>query len=834
MFLSVLLGRFSWRCFSRSISRMSFCHNVPFKKFHENYNRIPCNSDFHVYLQKIRPNYALFSSSTSVMLSTAIQTPDDCSPNTTKTNDNSSNSKSSHALSILYTTKIKEHKQKGDYLGAVSVYEEMCAKGIQADRFHYSIMIPIYTYLEDTEGLSRIIEEVKKRQMLSEPIIFNQILLSYLKLGKYTDAFHTLEEYVRDYKLLPEDKHIRSVLKIYLQQNAIDELLKFVDFVRHHIRSDFPDTVTYAIIFSHFYRQNDHRNASLLFQKLGGSDIQKEKIVLRYLFKIYSNLGKVHFAEETFQKLPNKDINDYNALLRLYVAKGQIHQARNLLEQMKRHGIGLNCHSYNLLLEGYSEMGDTKSIHRILDTMSQEGIDFDQYTYNILIRHFMQFGDHINAFKLSEKMKKDGLRPFPSTYIYLLRLCSGSNNKEKFNELYNELIAMDFEPNQITFQTLLSAEFSRDMEIADVIRLFNSFKSLHVIPNVTTYNTLLKIFLSKKEYILMEEIFNEMIQNKVTPNLLTLNLMMELYLHLQHDALFLKMFDSRIEYHVTADAKTYNLLLEFHLHRQNFEQFIDVLTNHFEFPNAISQIITHSKINEDYRKNQIQERKESDKIEEGGNNKCDSVAQDKKNEIEEMRKDCDGYGERSNAKISPTMKTYNLLIRFYGIINEHQKATEIFNILFESSETFPLRPDNDTFNALIETSSPENVVHYWESMKSKYRVIPDISNYLAMLQFCARINNVTLANSVLQKFFNANVTGTLAIPSVYVYNVLQGNKHPVSKRLRDWLDKLVKNKVQQNCTMLTKNEVAEFEEIVFLSKFKIASLPKNAQDIHEE
>jgi hypothetical protein len=51
------------------------------------------------------------------------------------------------SLSVQYIAKIKEQKQKGDYLGAVSLFEEMCSKGIKPDRFHYSIMIPIYTFL---------------------------------------------------------------------------------------------------------------------------------------------------------------------------------------------------------------------------------------------------------------------------------------------------------------------------------------------------------------------------------------------------------------------------------------------------------------------------------------------------------------------------------------------------------------------------------------------------------------------------------------------------------------------------------------------------------------
>jgi pentatricopeptide repeat protein len=62
-------------------------------------------------------------------------------------NSSSSQPEQPLSLSVQYITKIKDHKQKGDYLGAVSIFEEMCSKGIKPDRFHYSIMIPIYTFL---------------------------------------------------------------------------------------------------------------------------------------------------------------------------------------------------------------------------------------------------------------------------------------------------------------------------------------------------------------------------------------------------------------------------------------------------------------------------------------------------------------------------------------------------------------------------------------------------------------------------------------------------------------------------------------------------------------
>lgn len=535
------------------------------------------------------------------------------------------------------------------------------------------------------------------------------------------------------------------------------------------------------------------------------------------LLLLWSDLGKVQLAEETFQNLPDKDVTDYNALLQLYVNKGQIQKMRSLLDQMTNNGIGFTLYTYNIILEGYTAIGDNKSIQQTLDKMTQEDIEFDQYTYNILIRHFVQFGDLSNAFKFLNKMKKEGLRPFPSTYINLLRLCSEYNNTEKFKELYNELIAMNYEPNQIALTTLLAAHYSHD-DISNALRLFKSTKALNMNPNTTTYNSLLKILLSKHDYALMEDIFNEMHSNRLTPNLITLNLMLECYLKLRKDTQFLRMFEMINEFQIIPDSTTINLLLEFYLIQHNNEKFLEILRYHFDLPESITRVIDEvhqnqqrsSSIKQETNEDRESERKRQvDNKENGSGTKTQSSFHNV-------------HEQQLISKLQPTVKTYNLLIKFFGLVHGHQKATEIFNILFETSQTNPLYPDNDTFNVLIEVLNPESVLYYWDYMRSKYHVIPNLSNFITMLQFCGRYNNVTLANSVLQRFFNSHLVGTLTLPWIYINNVLKANKHPVSKKLRVWFDKLVKDKFQQNSFILTKSETLEFERIVFLSKFKIS------------
>jgi pentatricopeptide repeat protein len=369
---------------------------------------------------------------------------------------------------------------------------------------------------------------------------------------------------------------------------------------------------------------------------------------------------------------------------------------------------------------------------------------------------------------------------------------------EKFKQLYNELMALKYEPNQVFLQLLLNAENFQE-NLFSIVRLYNTIKHFNVELTTTTYNILFKIFISQKEYTLFEEVYNQMLSNKVKPNLFTINLLLEFYLSHEENTQFLKTFEMVSEYNIVPDSTTYNHLLEYHIRQQDFVRFFQVLTTHFELPKAISQII---RVNNDDNQNRDQSKQTQ--------TQTSTVISNEQTK------------PSTTTKVLPTTRTYNLLIRYYAITNQHEKIPDVFNFLATSRDSLhPTGPDNETFNILIETLPPETVTHYWDYMKSKYHVTPNLSNYLTMLNFCARTNNVNLANSVLQRFFNSNVIGTVAIPSIYISNVLQANKHPVSKKLREWLDKLLKEKLQQNSYILTKKEVAEFEQIVFISKFKI-------------
>jgi pentatricopeptide repeat protein len=345
-------------------------------------------------------------------------------------------------------------------------------------------------------------------------------------------------------------------------------------------------------------------------------------------------------------------------------------------------------------------------------------------------------------------------------------------------------------------------------------------------PNTTTYNLLLKILLSKQDYALMEDIFNEMRTNQLTPNLITLNLMLECYLTLRNDTQFLQMFEMINEFQIVPDSNTFNLLLEFYVKQLNIEKFLETLRHHFDLPESIIRIIDEVQYNQQ-RVNNIKQETDEDRESERQREVEDKNKNKKKSKDSGSGSKTQNFTHNINeqqaiSKLQPTMKTFNLLIKFYGLIQGPQKAIEIFKVLFETPSAQPLYPDNDTFNVLIEVLNPESVLYYWDYMKSKYHVTPNLSNYIAMLQFCGRYNNVTLANSVLQRFFNSHLVGTLTLPWIYINNVLQANKHHVSKKLREWFNKLVKDKFQQNSFILTKSETSEFEQIVFLSKFKIS------------
>ncbi|XP_020594147.1 pentatricopeptide repeat-containing protein At3g09650, chloroplastic-like, partial [Phalaenopsis equestris] len=101
---------------------------------------------------------------------------------------------------------------------------------------------------------------------------------------------------------------------------------------------------------------------------------------------------------------------------------GAMDRARNLLDEMSRHGITANRITFNVLLKGYCAQLQLDKAKTLIRSMAEDaGIEPDVFSYNILIDGCILVDDSASALAFFNEMRERGIPPSQVSYTTLMK-----------------------------------------------------------------------------------------------------------------------------------------------------------------------------------------------------------------------------------------------------------------------------------------------------------------------------------------------------------------------------------------------------------------------------
>lgn len=309
-----------------------------------------------------------------------------------------------------------------------------------------------------------------------------------------------------------------------------------------------PKTITFSRIFqelTHHRAQNPGKQAHA---RLIVSGFKPTIFVSNCLIQLYIKCSNLKSALKVFDKMPQRDVVSWNALIFGYAARGEMGIARTLFEAMPERDVI----SWNSLLSGYLLVGDfSKAIDVFVEMGRLSGMvdnrsfavalkacsiledgDFgvqlhcfamkmgfdkdvvtgsalvDMYakckklddsvslfnrmsernwvSWNTVIAGCVQNYKFIEALKLFKIMQKIGVGISQSTYASILRSCAALSNLKLGTQLHAHALKTDFEMDVIVGTATLDM-YAKCNNMSDAQKVFNS------LPNcgLQSYNAII-------------------------------------------------------------------------------------------------------------------------------------------------------------------------------------------------------------------------------------------------------------------------------------------------------------------------------------------------------
>ncbi|XP_057873711.1 pentatricopeptide repeat-containing protein At3g24000, mitochondrial [Cryptomeria japonica] len=387
---------------------------------------------------------------------------------------------------------LQAYRRYGFPQEAFKLFHQMQRTGIEPNQFTFATILPACAKLRNLAQGMDIHQSIIERGFLSEVVVENALLDMYAKCGSIQKA--------RDLFDIMSEKNVVSwntMIAGYAQCGALDEALRLVKemprpdviswsamvagysqnglfenaleaFKEMHLAGLKPNTTTFASILPACAKMGDLEVGMDIHQRIIECGFSSDVVVASALVDMYAKCGSIGKARELFDKMLERDVVSWTAMIAGYAQNGFNEKALETFKQMQLAGVKPNPTTFASILPACAKMGALEqgmdihqsiiesgfysnvvvasavvdmyakcgSIHKareLFDEIPQRNV----ISWNALIAGYAQNGFCSDALKIFELIKHSGTNPNDVTFACVLLACTYAGLVEEGCKYFN-------------------------------------------------------------------------------------------------------------------------------------------------------------------------------------------------------------------------------------------------------------------------------------------------------------------------------------------------------------------------------------------------------------
>ncbi len=300
-----------------------------------------------------------------------------------------------------------------------------------------------------------------------------------------------------------------AMIAVYVQNGEGREALKL--FERMQQEGMKPDNVTFVNALGACANIAALAQGKQIHSQIINGGVKPGTILETALMNMYSKCGSLTDARQVFDKMSQRDVVSWNAMIAGYAQHGEGREALKLFERMQQEGMKPNNVTFvnalnacanavaltqgkqiyahiistgvkpdisinNALVNMYSKCGSLIDARQIFDTMSQR----DLASWNTIIVGYAQHGEDKEAFGLFERMQQEGMKPDNGTFISILSACTSAAMLVQGKQIHAQIINDKVQPDMI-LETALVNMYSKCGSLTDARQVFDKMSQRDVV-----------------------------------------------------------------------------------------------------------------------------------------------------------------------------------------------------------------------------------------------------------------------------------------------------------------------------------------------------------------
>eukprot|EP01018_Ginkgo_biloba_P008766 Gb_30991 [translate_table: standard] len=377
---------------------------------------------------------------------------------------------------VTWTAMITAYAKYGHCDEALTLYSEMQQTGIQPNEFTFSSVLVACANLAALEHGKEVHEDVIRSGFQCNIFVGGSLVDMYVKCRRLEDARKVFDK-------MPEGNVVSWTAMIagYAQNGDVDEALKLFEQMPER------NVVSWTAMIAG-YTQNGHFDGALeLFRQMQLTEVKSDSdffasvlpalanlaalqrgrevhediirtgfqsnvFVGSALIDMYAKCGSIEDARRVFDKMPERNVVSWTAMIVGYAMHGCGREALQLFQQMQRSGMKPNLVTFVGVLSACCHAGLVDDGYQYFDRMCRD------YHLTPEIEHYCCMVDLLGRAGLLNEahdfINKMPIKPNATVWVSLLAACRVHTNVELAERVSEHLFVLD--PENATHYVLLS------------------------------------------------------------------------------------------------------------------------------------------------------------------------------------------------------------------------------------------------------------------------------------------------------------------------------------------------------------------------------------------
>ncbi|KAL6983841.1 hypothetical protein U1Q18_017215 [Sarracenia purpurea var. burkii] len=234
---------------------------------------------------------------------------------------------------------------------------------------------------------------------------------------------------------------------------------------------------------------------------------QSGLVTLTTIAKVMRRLtgaGKWEDAVRTFDDLEifglEKNTESMNLLLDTLCKESKVEQAREIFLQLKSH-IPPNAHTFNTFIHGWCKINRVDEAHWTIQEMKGHGCRPCVISYSTIIQSYCHHSSFHKVYELLDDMQAQGCPPNVVTYTTIMYSLAKSEEFEEALQIPERMKSVGCKPDTLFYNALIHT-LGRAKRLQEAVHVFEvEMPKLGVIPNTSTYNSMIAMFCHHAEHL---------------------------------------------------------------------------------------------------------------------------------------------------------------------------------------------------------------------------------------------------------------------------------------------------------------------------------------------